>query len=32
MAELTSLAFDAAQRENGPVQLNIPRTTSTVKA
>lgn len=25
MAELTSLAFDAAQRENGPVQLNIPR-------
>jgi len=25
MAELTSVAFDAAQRENGPVQLNIPR-------
>jgi sulfoacetaldehyde acetyltransferase len=25
MAEFTGLAFDAAQRENGPVQLNIPR-------
>jgi sulfoacetaldehyde acetyltransferase len=25
MAELTGVAFDAAQRENGPVQLNIPR-------
>merc|ERR1719161_24257 len=25
MAELTSLVFDAAQRELGPVQLNIPR-------
>jgi hypothetical protein len=25
MAELTGLAFDAAQRERGPVQLNIPR-------
>ena len=25
MAELTGLAFHAAQRENGPVQLNIPR-------
>jgi len=25
MAELTSAAFDAAQRELGPVQLNIPR-------
>jgi sulfoacetaldehyde acetyltransferase len=25
MAELTGVAFDACQRENGPVQLNIPR-------
>ena len=25
MAELTGVAFDAAQREVGPVQLNIPR-------
>eukprot|EP01061_Rhynchopus_euleeides_P033281 TRINITY_DN5569_c0_g1_i1.p1 TRINITY_DN5569_c0_g1~~TRINITY_DN5569_c0_g1_i1.p1 ORF type:complete len:656 (+),score=263.80 TRINITY_DN5569_c0_g1_i1:127-1968(+) len=25
MAELTGLAFDAAHREGGPVQLNIPR-------
>eukprot|EP01065_Artemidia_motanka_P015829 TRINITY_DN1954_c0_g1_i4.p1 TRINITY_DN1954_c0_g1~~TRINITY_DN1954_c0_g1_i4.p1 ORF type:complete len:660 (+),score=262.63 TRINITY_DN1954_c0_g1_i4:86-1981(+) len=25
MAELTSLAFDSAMRERGPVQLNIPR-------
>ena len=25
MGELTSLALNAAQRENGPVQLNIPR-------
>lgn len=25
MAELTGLAFNAAQREQGPVQLNIPR-------
>jgi len=25
MAELTGVAFDAAQRELGPVQLNIPR-------
>ena len=25
MAELTGLAFHAAQHENGPVQLNIPR-------
>lgn len=25
MAEMTSYAFDAAQRDNGPVQLNIPR-------
>lgn len=25
MAELTGRAFDTAQRELGPVQLNIPR-------
>ena len=25
IAEFTGVAFDAAQRENGPVQLNIPR-------